>query len=219
MTENKEESWPPVWLGGQKGNERLCPGFIHLEKRKGMQNRNTIISEDWLSWSQMPPLLSSFFYFFLSNLTEKMLVTQLCPILCDPWTIAHQPIVHGIPQARILESAAIPFSRRSSQPRKWTCISCIAGKYFTVWATMKSSIWHKVYQFNQEGHITRYLFVSQVGRAEEVEVLETYSPGVLSFMCQSALLLYLPCTLISWIPWFLIYEMRIISLWKDLSNV
>ena len=130
-----------------------------------------------------------FFFFFLSNLTEKMLVTQLRPILCDPWTIAHQPIVHGIPQARILESAAIPYSRRSSQPRKWTCISCIAGKFFTVWATMKSSVWRKVYQFNQEGHTTRYSFVSQVGRAEKVEVLETYSPRVLSFLCRSALLL------------------------------
>ena len=115
MRENKEESWPPVWLGSQKGNGRLCPGFIHLEKRKGMQNRNTVVSEDWLSWSQMAPLLSSFF-FLLSNLTETMLVTQLCPILCDPWTIAHQAIVHGIPQARILESAPFPSPRDLPNP-------------------------------------------------------------------------------------------------------
>ena len=42
--------------------------------------------------------------------------------------------VHGIPQARILEWAAIPFSRGSSQPKDWTQVSCIAGGFFTSWA-------------------------------------------------------------------------------------
>ena len=32
---------------------------------------------------------------------------------------------HGIFQARILEQVVIPFSRASSWPRDWTCISCI----------------------------------------------------------------------------------------------
>ena len=40
--------------------------------------------------------------------------------------------VHGILQARILEWVAIPFSTGSSQPREWTWVSCIAGKFFTV---------------------------------------------------------------------------------------
>ena len=44
-------------------------------------------------------------------------------------------IVHGILQARILEWAAFPFSRRSSQPRNRTQVSCIAGGFFTGWAT------------------------------------------------------------------------------------
>ena len=35
--------------------------------------------------------------------------------------------VHGIFQARILEWAAISFSRRSSRPRDWTQVSRIAG--------------------------------------------------------------------------------------------
>ena len=34
--------------------------------------------------------------------------------------------VHGILQARILEWVAISFSRGSSQPRDWTCISWIS---------------------------------------------------------------------------------------------
>ena len=39
--------------------------------------------------------------------------------------------VYGILQARILEWAALPFSRRPSQPRDRTLISCIAGGFFT----------------------------------------------------------------------------------------
>ena len=40
--------------------------------------------------------------------------------------------VHGILQARILEWAAMPSSRRSSQPRDQTQVSCIAGGFLTV---------------------------------------------------------------------------------------
>ena len=35
---------------------------------------------------------------------------------------------------RILEWVAYPFSSRSSQPRKWTGVFCIAGGFFTNWA-------------------------------------------------------------------------------------
>ena len=43
--------------------------------------------------------------------------------------------VHRIFQARILEWAAISFSRRSSRPRDWTSVSRIVGRHFTVCAT------------------------------------------------------------------------------------
>ena len=49
-----------------------------------------------------------------------------------PWT------VHGILQTRILEWVAFPFSRGSSQPRDWTQVSCIAGRFFTSWATREA---------------------------------------------------------------------------------
>ena len=39
--------------------------------------------------------------------------------------------VHGILQARILEWVVISLSRESSQPRDWTQVSCIAGRFFT----------------------------------------------------------------------------------------
>ena len=46
-------------------------------------------------------------------------VAQLCPTLCDPMDWGSLPgfSVHGIFQARVLEWAAISFSRGSSQPR------------------------------------------------------------------------------------------------------
>ena len=46
--------------------------------------------------------------------------------------------VQGILQARTLEWGAFPFSRGSSQPRDWTQVSQIAGRFFTIWATWKA---------------------------------------------------------------------------------
>ena len=47
-------------------------------------------------------------------------------------------IVHGILQARILEWVAILLSKASSQPRDETQVSCIAGGFFTSWATREA---------------------------------------------------------------------------------
>ena len=63
---------------------------------------------------------------------------QLYPTLCNPMDCSPPgSSVHGILQARILEWVAIPFSRGSSRSRDWTWASCIAGKFFTVWAPGK----------------------------------------------------------------------------------
>ena len=63
-------------------------------------------------------------------------VTQSCPTLCNPMDCSLPgSSIHGIFQARALEWGAISFSRRSSQPRDWTRVSCIVGRRFTVWAT------------------------------------------------------------------------------------
>ena len=65
-----------------------------------------------------------------------MLLTQSCLIPYDPVDYSSPGFsVHGILQARILEWVAIPFSRRFSQSRDWTWVSCIAGGFFTIWAT------------------------------------------------------------------------------------
>ena len=67
-----------------------------------------------------------------------VLVAQSCLTLCDPMDCSPpDSTLHGILQARILEYAAISFSRGSSQPRDWTRLSHTAGRRFTYWATVK----------------------------------------------------------------------------------
>ena len=52
--------------------------------------------------------------------------------------------LHGILQARTLEWVAMSFSRGSSQPRGWTQVSRIAGRFFTVWATREACGRHSI---------------------------------------------------------------------------
>ena len=66
----------------------------------------------------------------------KVQVTQSCLTPSDPMDCSPpDSSVRGVLQARILEWVAIPFSRKSSQPRDRTEVSCIAGRFFTIWAT------------------------------------------------------------------------------------
>ena len=81
--------------------------------------------------------------------------TQLCVTLCDPMDYSPPgSSVHGIFQARILEWVAIFFSRGSSLPRDWTCVSlmspALAGGFFTNWEALKgpcsvAAAWKPVY--------------------------------------------------------------------------
>ena len=52
-----------------------------------------------------------------------------------PWT------VHGILQARILKWVAILFARGSSRPKNRTRVSCIAGRFCTIWVTREATLW------------------------------------------------------------------------------
>ena len=67
---------------------------------------------------------------------------QLWQSLCDPVDCSpSHSSVHGILQARILEWVAMPYSRGSSPPRDQTRVSCvtsIAGKFFTHWAAQEA---------------------------------------------------------------------------------
>ena len=60
-------------------------------------------------------------------------------LYATPWTIQSVECL----QARILEWVAFPFSRGSSQPRNWTQVSCIAGRFFTSWAIREAQKWKR----------------------------------------------------------------------------
>ena len=84
---------------------------------------------------------------YLKSLGTKSSV-MLCALLClvsefdsfsTPWTVAPPGLsVHGILQARILEWAAVSFSRESSQPRDWTRVSWI-GRQNLYWRAIKEA--------------------------------------------------------------------------------
>ena len=48
--------------------------------------------------------------------------------------------VHRISQARILKWLAISFFWGSFQPSNQTCVSCLAGGFFTIWATQEALV-------------------------------------------------------------------------------
>ena len=78
-------------------------------------------------------ILSCFIPMFY--LIVYVLVAQSCLTLCDLMGCSPPgSSVHGILQARILEWVATLFSRESSWPRNWAWVSCIADRFFTIWA-------------------------------------------------------------------------------------
>ena len=66
------------------------------------------------------------------------------PVQChEPLSIFLQALylsdlIPWIPSLRILEWVAIPFSREYSWPRDQTQVSCIAERFFTIWATREA---------------------------------------------------------------------------------
>ena len=66
---------------------------------------------------------------------SRLVLSNSCnPMDCSPPGSS----VHGILQARILKWVGIPFSRGSSWPRDQTRVSCIAGRFFTIWVTREA---------------------------------------------------------------------------------
>ena len=85
-------------------------------------------------------------YIYIYTYAVLCLVALLCPTLCDPLDCSPPgSSVHGILQARILEWIAMPSSRGFSQPRDLTCVSCIAGGFFTSWPTREAHLYLYLY--------------------------------------------------------------------------
>ena len=72
-------------------------------------------------------------------------VAHSSPTLCDPMDyIPPCSLVHRILLARTQAWVPISLSRGSPQPRDWTWVSCITGRFFTVWATSSVQFSHSV---------------------------------------------------------------------------
>ena len=70
---------------------------------------------------------------------RKELLAQSYPALCDPMDCSLPgSSVYRILQSGILEWVAISSFRGSSRPRDQTQVSCIAGRFFTIWATREA---------------------------------------------------------------------------------
>ena len=80
-------------------------------------------------------IMKSDFNSTTSFVTWKWKLLSCVQLFATPWS---DYTVHAILQVRILEWVALPFSRGSSQPRDWTQVSCIAGGFFTSWATREA---------------------------------------------------------------------------------
>ena len=81
-----------------------------------------------LPYRPFSPLKKIFLFCSTFVFGSRLVVSDsLWPMDCSPPGSS----VHGILQARILEWVAISFPRGSSQPRDWTQVSLVAGRFFT----------------------------------------------------------------------------------------
>ena len=101
-----------------------------------------VVYSKWQRQVKMTGLTLAMYTLYPSLLHAKSL--QSCPPLCNPMDCSPPgSSVHGILQARILEWAAIPSSRGSSQPRDLSHVSycsCIAGNFLPL-SHQGSLIW------------------------------------------------------------------------------
>ena len=101
-------------------------GFIETESRRVItgtgKGERGVVAE----WVEFQFCQKKSWFVCTKKLDWKVEVAQSCLTLCYP-----MDYVHGILQARILEWVTLPFSRESCQPRDWTQVSCVEGRFFT----------------------------------------------------------------------------------------
>ena len=150
----------------------------------------------------------------------KVLAAQLCLTLCNPMDCSPPgSSVHGILQVRILEWVAIPFPRGSSHPRYQNQVSCISGRFFTIWATRKDGrrsrkkkyrdtkresdlpkVWHNwaINTLTNTFCLTGYL------KGINVEKIDTHMLWTvkIQYKCNSyCFVLHLLLAFVGWTPW------------------
>ena len=110
--------WPIQWIVVNK----VFPVLRHAS----FQTKSTHITKSFAEYSTFTKVFKNTTYFLLAY----------CPTLCNP--IDYGSSVHGIFQARMLEWVTMSSSREPSWFRDRTQVSCIAGRFFTIWVTRET---------------------------------------------------------------------------------
>ena len=125
----KSGDWPLVCLGlgGHSPTFRwhmtLLPSQAELWGKRGDQTHMGLF---------LFLLLSLTVCICTVGLVAVAVFSKSCPTLCDPVDCSlPASSVHGIFQARILGWVAISLSTGTSRLRDQTCVSCLAGGFFT----------------------------------------------------------------------------------------
>ena len=114
----------------QLGNKQA--GLMISKVPPGLNIQGVWVNDSWSRKASPQDGLLVCQWWGIQQFVNWKLFTRVC--LCNPMAYT----VHGIFQARILKWVAFPFSRRLTQLRDWTQVSCIAGRFFTSWATREA---------------------------------------------------------------------------------
>ena len=70
---------------------------------------------------------------------RKVKLLSCVQLFVTPWTAAHQaPLSMGFSRQEYWSGLPFPSPGESSQPRDWTQVSRIVGRYFNLWATREA---------------------------------------------------------------------------------
>ena len=135
------DNWqqPAQWLDQEEAPKHFPKPNLHQKRSWSPFSGLLLVWSTTAFWILMKPL------HLRSMLSKSMKWSEMkwkslsSVQLCNPkdCSLPGSP-VHGILEARILEWVAIPFSRVSSWPRDQTRVSCITGRFFTVWTTREA---------------------------------------------------------------------------------
>ena len=122
------------WTGEGNGNPLQCSCLENPRDRGAWWAAIYGVSQSRARLKRLSSSSSSIHIHITDTIccTQKKWKWTSQPSLCDP---VDYNTVHEILQARILEWVAIPVSWGFSQPQNWTGVPCIAGGFFTSWAT------------------------------------------------------------------------------------
>ena len=133
-----------IWFLYLMWKWRLVFGRCAMGKAKNQTEGKPMHKELWdlvlLPFNSHNSFLRQVHIFLSMVITESESVSRsVWTTLCDSMDYSPPGFsVHGILQARTLKCIAILFSRGSSWPRDRTRVLCIAGGFFTVWATREA---------------------------------------------------------------------------------